>query len=304
VQSIHQGLLKLKDKDESDGFTKVKNLALFSHGETWGMGLNSSNDFSKGGLRSLEKQDGYTATLESFVKGLSGGVASGVRVELFACATGAMSADEQKKEEKRLRKKHKGWDAHKVKTESLQDEFDAPAQTKNEKGEVVGVRSGNGSFAYEMATQLGEDATVLAHSTYGHTTRNPNAVVFGKEAKKGAGEGGLSLFHILYDDAFVNEVLEEKWPGEPHADRYALVRGLMHDHYRQSLRAHKDRPAPVYPEMVDRYGGLPMAADAFVNPEDAREKLHADFKDHCLTDKQIEKINEEVERKNAKTAKK
>ena len=101
VQSIHRGLLKKWTDSQPAGdtgstdakaaeppaYTKMLNLALFSHGESWGVGLNLDNDFS-GGLHNKKTHGVNPPNIEAFVRGLSDAVVKGVRVELFACSIG------------------------------------------------------------------------------------------------------------------------------------------------------------------------------------------------------------------------
>ena len=213
VQSIHRGLVAkwtaaqpgaasgTAPAAEPPDFTKVKNLALFSHGESWGVGMNSGNDFSGGGLHNTTR--GLNPpNIEAFVRGLSDAVVKSVRVELFACYTGADSS----------RSEYTEW-------------------TKHDQGD----KGGSGSFASSMATAFGKDATVSAHTTKGHTTENYAARVFGAE---GAGAEGVTLFDNMYPDSFVQSELTRLFAtmtGEERTARHDSLREQMWSHFKDSV---------------------------------------------------------------------
>ncbi|HEY0991208.1 MAG TPA: hypothetical protein VGD80_29345 [Kofleriaceae bacterium] len=212
VQSIHRGLVAKwtaaqpattgsAPAAEPPEYTKVKNLALFSHGESWGVGMNSGNEFSAGGLHNTTR--GLNPpNVEAFVRGLSDAVVKSVRVELFACYTGADSG----------RSEYTEW-------------------TKHDQGD----KGGSGSFASSMATAFGKDATVSAHTTKGHTTENYAARVFGAE---GAGAEGVTLFDNMYPDSFVQSELTRLFAdlsSEDRTARHDSLREQMWAHFKDSF---------------------------------------------------------------------
>ncbi|MGH2388068.1 MAG: hypothetical protein ACRDIE_07655, partial [Chloroflexota bacterium] len=188
VQSIHRGLAdkytqSLPASDTSKppappAWTRVKNLALFSHGEDFGMGLNAENAFMHGGLHSTGNALNPPNVL-ALVRGLSEAIAPDVRVQLFACLT----AHDTKRSD------YQEWTGHKQ-----------------------GERTGADSFAATLAKDMGPDASVYAHTTAGHTTENFAARVFGKDA--GAGKGGLQLFDLMYPESFISAQLQALFPGK------------------------------------------------------------------------------------------
>lgn len=248
VQSIHRGLEARwrasldtgaeGPAPEVPAWTKVKNLALFSHGEDWGMGFNADNDFSQGGLHSNTTRSGRNpANTQAFADGVRSAVGSAVRVQLFACSAGA-DTDRTSYEE---------W-------------------TRHEQGD----RSGNDSFGESLQTAMGEDATVYAHTTVGHTTENFAARVFGAES--GEGEGGVHAFELMYPETFVSTEVQRLFPADPAETqlmREPSMREQMWAHFKDSITGEHGRPNKRY--------AVPMGQEMFVNPSNARTLFHADF---------------------------
>lgn len=259
VQAIHRGLLNkwlaslqanaaagegTTTPSEPPAYTKVRNLALFSHGESWGMGLNASNDFNGGGLHNTTTRGLNPPNVESFVRGLSDAVVPGVRVELFACSTGRDTSRTSGQE----------WTDH-----------------------TQGDRAGGGSFASSMAQAFGPEATVSAHSTAGHTTENYAARVFGAEA--GGGTAGITLFDAMYPESFVQSEMSRLFPTLDDAGRAARhdsLRNQMWSHFTDSVLGEHNRPASR-----KRYP-VPMGQETFTNPDHARELLHADWQNNWI----------------------
>jgi hypothetical protein len=263
VQSIHRGLLQkwTASQPASAGggagaagdttqaaappdYTKVLNLALFCHGETWGVGLNAKNDFSGGGLHNKTTHGVNPANVEAFVRGLSDAVVKGVRVELFACSTGR---DDNRTE-------YSEWIAHKQ-----------------------GDKAGGDSFASSMSQALGPDATVSAHTTVGHTTENYAARVYGAEA--GGGTEGITLFDSMYPESYVQSELVRLFSDlsdEDRASRHDSLREQMYVHFKDAIlgdhkRADKDKRYPV-----------PMGQESFTNPSNARALLNTDWQTNWI----------------------
>jgi Domain of unknown function (DUF4157) len=261
VQSIHRGLLEKWQQQqaasavpggggaspvEPPAYTKVKNLALFCHGESWGMGMNASNDFSGNGIHNNTTRGVNPSNVEAFVRGLSDAVVPSVRVQLFACSTGADDT----------RTSYQEWTDH-----------------------TQGDRAGGSSLASSMATALGPDATVSAHTTVGHTTENYAARVFGAEA--GPGAGGISLFDSMYPESYVQSELVRLFPA-PIDDagrtaRHGSLRDLMWEHFKDAVLGDHNR-APAA-----RRFSVPMGQETFVNPDNARTLLYADWQTWCVS---------------------
>jgi hypothetical protein len=265
VQSIHRGLVakwtdaqKASSGDgaapaaaEPPAYTKVLNLALFAHGEDWGMGMNADNDFSRGGLHNKTTSGVNPANVEAFVRGLSDAVVAGVRVQLFACST----ARDTKRTE------YDEWTNH-----------------------TQGDKAGGDSFASTLAQALGEDATVSAHTTVGHTTENYAARVFGAEA--GGGAEGISLFDAMYPESYVQSELVRLFPDLSDDDR-----GARHDSLREQMWAHfKDAILGDHgrAQKSKRYP-VPMGQETFTNPDNARALLDSDWKTNWIP-KNLDKV--------------
>lgn len=269
VQSIHRGLAEraaaskepgAKEPIQPPAFTRVKNLALFAHGEPYGLGLNQKNEFITGGGGLHARPTAvYPANVKAFVQGLAGAVAPDVQVQLFACSA---ARDDNKKKESSA-----DWQGHKQ-----------------------GERKGAKSFAAELAQQLGPSATVYGHTTAGHTTENFAARVFGQ----GAGPGGLQMFDVLYDDAFIQAELRRLFALKTDEERAALypsLREQMWAHYTDSISAEHNRggfktvtdPVTKKKKRVKnapkRYpaGTPPLGQEMFINRENAKRLLRADW---------------------------
>jgi uncharacterized protein DUF4157 len=257
VQSIHRGLVQkwtasqpasaagaaATTPAEPPEYTRVLNLALFCHGESWGMGLNAKNDFSGGGLHNNKTHGVNPPNVEAFVRGLSDAVVKGVRVELFACSTGHDTG----------RTDYDEWTGHKQ-----------------------GDKAGADSFGSSMAQAFGKDATVSAHTTVGHTTENYAARVFGAEA--GGGTEGITLFDSMYPESYVQSELARLFPApltdEDRAGRHDSLREQMYAHFKDAILGEHKR---VEQHLPLRYP-VPMGQETFANPTNARSLLDADWK--------------------------
>ncbi|MGH2532460.1 MAG: peptidoglycan-binding domain-containing protein [Thermomicrobiales bacterium] len=257
VQGIHRGL-KAKYEEtqaatqgggtpppaaEPPAFTKIRNLSLFAHGMEYGMALDARNRYRGGGLMSEEKGL-YPSNIASFAKGIADAVTSDVRVQLFACNTGHDTG----------RTDYEEWTKH-----------------------TQGERSGAKSFAAALVKQLGPDASVYGHTTAGHTTENFAALVFGKDA--GGGEGGLHMFDLLYDEAFIQSELERLLPDQAAPERAALhhsLREQMWKHYKDSISAEHKRS-----KKEKRYA-VQIGKEMFTDPDNAKALLHQDWTDNWI----------------------
>lgn len=250
IQAIHRALLGDTTVQPQPRSAMVRSLALFSHGEPFGMGMEANNAFTlratnDRGAREAPNTDTTARTtsdsVTAFVTSLRGAVTGDVRVQLFSCSAGRDQGQ---------REAYEDWVSH-----------------------AEGERRGQNSFASELSGALGEDASVYAHTTTGHTTENYAARVFGHDA--GGGQGGLQLFEVLYPRSFIEaEVLRpavqqilhrnDGPPANAAAD-YRVVREAMWAHYRASIGPGR------------RVGGRPIGQEMMVNPSNAARLLQADW---------------------------
>ncbi len=272
VQSVHRGLLqqyrqRLTDQGMADdgrvpAFTRVKNLALFAHGEPYGIGLDSTGQIRGQGLSS----SGTTrkaANLDSFIKGIAGALNGDVQVQLYACSTGRDIGTEG------------NW------LESHDEAY----------------RAGKNSFAAALAQALGPQSTVFGHTTSGHTSENYASRVFGHQA--GGGEGGIHIFNLLYDNAFVSAELQRLFPDHTPEEREAArsaLRNMMWDHYKDSIstehhrlpdREHtvckknkqgQEKCITYSPKEYER----PLGQEMFVNPANAIALMHQNWQERWV----------------------
>src|ERR1044072_1156811 len=288
VQGIRRGLLKKyeddlkasgKTEDESQDeplFTKIKNLALFSHGEVYGVGMNESNAFRQGGLHhtagATDTPSGVAdtatdpANVEAFVRGISSALAPELRVELFACSAG----DEieripfpKPKDPKHLTKEERKRNYYK--------EWIEPKQ-----GDVAGETS----IAGRVGSELVVGATVSEDTTVGHTTENYAARVFGSEA--GGSPGGVHMFNLMYDESFIQAELTRLFPDKTAEERAALhdcLRDQMWEHYKDSVGKEHKRPKK------DKRYDVPMGQEMFIDPDNAKELFHNDWNSNLIPDR-------------------
>jgi|GEM_PF-4786163 len=211
-------------------WTKANDVGLFSHGLTDALNLNDDEyNYNEG----LHLDSRGQSNIRSFVQGIQGSVTSDVDVQLFACSAG------------------RGTDEDAAWLEHTQDR-----------------RMGQNSIAQALSTELGEDASVYAHTTAGHTTENYAARVFGAEA--GGGEGGLHMFDRLYPETFIQSELTRIYPtrsDEQRQQQHHNLRERMWSHYRGSIG-----PGKQIPGGTEQTGHL-----MFRDPDAAAQLLHADW---------------------------
>jgi peptidoglycan hydrolase-like protein with peptidoglycan-binding domain len=231
--------------------TKIANLAIFCHGTSYGMGLNSTSNFNSKGLHN-GTQSSNPSNIQGFVKGMQGTLKSNVDVQLFSCDTGRDDVDES----------YGDWVDH--------DE---------------GQLKGSESFAAEFAASLGGGGSVFAHTTTGHTTENYAARVFGARANATPGAGGIQIFELLYPRSFIEEELVRlgpRWAGQSEEDLYETLRDEMWEHFRDSITGEHSQSFSEKRFKDDEYkdGYVPMGQEIFVNPDNAGRLLRKDWQDY------------------------
>jgi hypothetical protein len=248
LQRIHRGLVdkwqqtKTLKKDSSDAisteppaFTQIRNLALFAHGESYGIGMDKRNNF---GLK--------LSNVKTFVSGLKNTVTKDIRVQVFSCNT-ALGQKES-------------------------PEWFEPTQ---------GGRKGDDSFASALAGALGEDASVYGHTAAGPTTEMTSARIFGKDA--GGGKGGVHIFDLLYDEAFIQSELTRLFPSATNpADLHDPLRHEMWKHYQnQMLDFKKDVKTGQIQSSPKQYsrGQHTLGQEQFVNINSAMSNLRKHWVD-------------------------
>lgn len=299
VQGISKGLQQLAlesatlgwggdfDPNKPPAWTQVKDLGLFAHGMPYGLAMDANKDKQyKHGLIS-DAPDSYSNTapnIASFAAGLDGALLSDVNVQLFACNAG------------------RDYDA--------EDPFAKPTNKDRKRPDGQEMGSEN-SFAYKLAEELGEDASVFGHLTEGHTTDNFTSLAYGKAA---GGATSKHMFNILYPDSFIDSEMQRLFPNET-AEQQALLRpklrnemwehyksSISDEHFRQAGRTevrHWDQPKPT-PEQIkkgekppvrmrqlgDRLyeKGIPdLGAHMLTNPEECKELMNENFQEVWMT---------------------
>jgi len=230
VREIVDSLDEIGFEGGAPRWAKANDVALFCHGMPGGLSVHAGDAYRDG----IHGDTYGESNVESFVNAVSAATTADVNVQLFSCSAGRGTDEDA------------NWSEHR------QDH-----------------RMGQQSFAQELSTHLGEEASVFAHTTKGHTTENYAARVFGAEA--GGGEGGLHMFDRLYPESFIQSELERIYPSMDPGERdgqHDSVRERMWSHYRSSIGT----GVPV-----SRYG-VPMGPLMFQDPNRAAELLHRDWK--------------------------
>jgi hypothetical protein len=249
LQAIHRALPSMR----------ISNIAIFSHGLVWGLGLNSQNRFRHGGLQDCRKDncwdcDQYNScsyyfapdidhqNVTSFSNHLNTIVGRNIRVLLFACMTAASP----------------------IVVAGHQDEWrdgEMPPQRQ---------RGGQGSLAEIVARKLSiNSASVLGHTTLGDASENYEARVCGREA--GAVRGCVHLFDILYPEDFIQQQLTRL---HLKASQHDSLRAKMWDHYRCNVK--RDRAAARC-ETLRSEVSMPhlLGQEIFIRPAKAAEWLQS-----------------------------
>jgi hypothetical protein len=130
--------------------------------------------------------------------------------------------------------------------------------------------SGDGSLAEVMSEALGDQASVFGHTSARHSTRNPDARVFGAAA--GGAEGGRHMQDVLFPPAFVDHEVKRLWGAVPPAQRSELrtaLRERVHDFYQMavSMGALRDPIGrALVDELVPGAPGNPFGREMFTDP--------------------------------------
>ncbi|MBT9558257.1 MAG: hypothetical protein IV100_19645 [Myxococcales bacterium] len=250
VQALHLALCGNQCVSPVPPGTLVRSLALFAHGEPFGIGMDSGNRFTLRATNdraATERPNTDTTArttsegVQTFAAGLRGAVTADVRVQLFSCS----AARDQGQSEA-----YEDWVSH-----------------------TEGERRGQNSFASELSGALGEGASVYAHTTTGHTTENYASRVFGADG--GGGQGGIQIFEILYPRTYVEAEVQRpaiqqllhgtNGPPANAAADYTAVREAMWNHYRRSIGPGRT------------VGGRPIGQEMMANPQNASRLLQADW---------------------------
>jgi hypothetical protein len=184
--------------------TRIKNLALFAHGESWGMGLQANNRFQ---LHSTQRGVN-PPNIAAFVRGIRDAVTPDVGVQLYACSTAHDTG----------RSDYEEWTGH-----------------------AQGERTGEHSFAAAMAAELGGDASVYGHTTVGHTTENFAARVYG--ANSGGGLHMFDVMYPEdFIQSELARLFSDKTE-EEQAELHDPLREQMWAHFKDSISGEHHRSA-------------------------------------------------------------
>lgn len=252
-------------------YTKIQNLAIFTHGMYFGIMLNPNHKIKEkraimyyDGLHSKsvpdEQNNPWPSNVDEFAKSIKNSLANKVRIHLFACNTARPNRLNEKtasKEEKR--------------------------------------RGGKNSFAaalWRAIKQTGvQHASVYGHTTAGGATTNAygrvyggDAVVYGEaEEIPHTSTDGLFLFDYFYDEQWVQEqaiqYLKDPWPNEqrtPDQIRDTLL-NIMWSRYAYLCRK----------EM--RLTGKKLGMEIFMNAKGIAKALKADWDKYYNKDKLFQK---------------
>jgi hypothetical protein len=124
----------------------------------------------------------------------------------------------------------------------------------------------------ELATATGGSPSVYGHLTAGHTTRNPAAKIYGRDA--GGVSGGALMFDRIYDTSYINNVAATLWAENLSSDQLAELTGWlrvrMFEHFVEQIRTDSDKG-------WKGKGGKPIAQEMFADIDMARTLLQEDM---------------------------
>lgn len=251
VNAIHASLVTAWRANESPAegaeppaCTKVKNLALLTHGMSNALALDAGNAYSRGLVGN--NKSGATSNIDSFVQSIKGSLAGDVGVQLFACNAARDANTEEG---------YTDWVSH---------------------GDVRGKTSFAQELADSFAKEGRDDASVFAHSTAGHLRRNDAARGFGKVARdseltKDGEKGGVHAFDLLFPKAAIDaEVTRIYGPvqGAARDKATALVTKKAYEYYRKTWWDKDDTKGALKDEGVTGSG---LGGLAFLDLAKARD---------------------------------
>jgi len=244
-QTVHQLVERRRDADREAGVERVVEEPMIQTVAIFAHGIRKGLGLDPQG-EAGSRWFG-SGQIPKFVGAIRGHVAGNVRILLFACSTGG-------------------------------SEKEAPGIP------APGEAGGEGSFAAELAKELGGEATVYAHNIAGHAESNPRARVFTADSAT-----GRQMFDVLYGDAFLSAEAERLSAGQPELaekDRATALRTalrtLMWDHYVDAVSTDFNRINTKNRHFaVGGYGGV--GAAMFMDPDGTAKVLRADFTTVWLT---------------------
>ncbi|MCC6463581.1 MAG: hypothetical protein IT260_24135, partial [Saprospiraceae bacterium] len=272
IQGIVKGMIEAYKKKNPDKtiddkdlppWLKINNLAIFAHGEPFGLGLNKTNDFRTGTLTNDSTTD--------FVKGLKGAVSNDVRFQLFSCNT-AIGKDEKP-----------NWNV-----------IDDERKGKGSFAENL-VKASN--------KELGTDASAYAHATAAHTSENTAAWVFGKDAGAGEGGRHLFslIFNEAFAQDEMNRLypLTAAKTGKEYTTQYTKLRREMKDvfffwifdknsPFKMKIKSPSGKEVEVQAYNIRTYktDEMPRGEELFYDFEKAKVKLRKAWFDNNKTPKE------------------
>ncbi len=262
VQAIHLGLLAAWKASAAPGdanppaWTSVETVATFCHGIHWGLDISTTQEkgYVTKGLHSIDRTAHgkvFKDNLASFASGVSGAVSADVKFLLFACSTAGSE----------------GFEHYMGPTGS-----DTSAAKELGKEETTGKGSLASRLQQELATATGGSPSVYGHLTAGHTTRNPAAKIYGRDA--GGVSGGALMFDRIYDTSYINNVAATLWAENLSSDQLAQLTGWLRvrifEHFVEQIRTDTDKG-------WKGKGGKPIAQEMFADIDTARTLLQKDM---------------------------
>lgn len=256
IEKLHSVMMALGQNPSIKQKPKIKNLAIFAHGrpgkggKSGGLSTNKFGSFSKGILSDDNTATDTKANMEDFVDRIRSYLKSDIRVLLFACSVGRDHGEKVNRDY---------WFEH--------------------------ARGGQNSFAAKLASELGEEASVYAHMTAGHTTNNYAAAVFGKDSK---GDSGRHIFTILFPEAYIDQQLEALFPElkdkpQKQAEAKRRLTTLMFTHFKGRYEGQgKDKKTlnkaganqTIHDPRTPGPHQSSVGAEMFTDPENASRILH------------------------------
>ena len=147
---------------------------------------------------------------------------------------------------------------------------------------------GNGSFAQELASELGGSAEVYAHEVAGNVASNP----FARRFKAGEDEGE-SMFDVLYGDEFIESEAERLRGDKPDLvakyeddELVTKIKGAAWRHYLDAVSSDFVR-INTHNRHFSVGGYTGVGGAMFMDADSTSAMLQADFSDYWLDDATI-----------------